>query len=109
MKTGFVSETWVAAYCNDCGEPFPDYEENGPVLFSSADKAARYLTEHTDWRVDGDRISCDACQLTAHCTDQGHDWSPWETWTRPDRTAGPRSGRYRRCLHCYLIEQERSA
>ncbi|MFI6870864.1 hypothetical protein [Nocardia sp. NPDC050406] len=103
MKTGFHTETWVAAYCHGCGEPFPN-EECGPELFPSIETAVRELTAY-GWQTDGDRITCDGCQLAAHCAAHGHEWTEWETWTAPPSTH-TRRGRLRLCRQCDVLDGE---
>ncbi|WP_040806065.1 hypothetical protein [Nocardia concava] len=104
MKTGFVNETWVAAYCHSCGEPF-DNSEGEPALFPSTDAATEWLRDG-GWLVVGDQITCDACVLAAHCAQHGHSWGDWKPWERLDRPHGFRRGRTRHCLHCDRLDKE---
>lgn len=107
MKTGFVTETYVVAYCHGCGDPYIT-DGAGPALFLTADEAAAYFADEdldTGWDFDGDTLTCDGCRATAYCTEHGHAWSGW-AWTHWFRDGVKHSRRARHCRHCGMYESE---
>lgn len=105
MKTGFVTQTFVAAYCANCESPYSD--DDYPTLFTSIEEATESVTDPlVGWRVEGERITCDDCIAKAHCAEHGHDWPEWKTreWVADDGSRHRRRSRV--CDHCWLVEAE---
>ncbi len=72
MKRGFVLEGHVVIYCDGCGDLYTD-SDGESICFDSTHQAASYLAIGRDgWAYDGDRITCDGCQVTAECDTHGH-------------------------------------
>ncbi|QIS09287.1 hypothetical protein [Nocardia arthritidis] len=108
MKTGFVAETFIVAYCHGCGDPYPADGEIGPALFRTAEEAAAYFADETlstGWEFDGATLTCDGCLAAAHCAANGHEWSGW-SWTHWFRDGVRHSLSRRHCEHCGIYEVE---
>lgn len=95
MKRGFVPENHVVVYCDSCGDIYVDADGES-ICFDTTHQAALYLANGRDgWLYDGDRITCDGCQLTAECDLSGHDYPNTEA-----PTDWPASTRLARCNRC---------
>lgn len=107
MKRGFVTETHVVVYCDTCGDIYTDRDGGEAACFDSVNQAVSFLTLGAvgiAWSYDGDKVTCDGCHATEHCTREGHTFttSSWRPVTWP--LGG--SSRVRACDVCGISENE---
>ncbi|WP_225732251.1 MULTISPECIES: hypothetical protein [unclassified Nocardia] len=78
MKTGFVTETHLLAYCTACGQPWQcgekDCQRQACCLGVLDDIAAVRRIESSGWRTDGAGVFCPGCAVAIDCERGRHQW-----------------------------------